>query len=103
MDLNHLAPCILINQYGANRPSHRLGKVRLCIQRERLGIEVERYLFHHSHSSRPTEHSNLKHTSLPERRTDEDRRLIPSMLFQSPQQAGFLTAAPSTCTGATWM
>lgn len=37
----------------------------------------------------------------PECRTDEDRPLIPSMLFQYLKQAGLLTAAHSTCRGAT--
>lgn len=42
-----------------------------------------------------------RHTARPQRHTDQDRRLIPNMPFQSLQQAGFLTAAPSAHTGAT--
>lgn len=79
---------------------------RLCVSRVRRA-KVQLYLFQ-SLSTRagpesratPTHHT---HTPLPERHTDEDRRLIPNMLFQSLQQAGLLTAAPSAHTGVTCM
>lgn len=52
-----------------------------------------------STAARPGEPENPRST-LQERHADEQRRLIPNMLFQSLGKADFLTAAPSSRTEA---